>query len=86
MQQVTKYRTLSGEKKIHQLSAVTASSTEMNELAADFIDFLALCEEYSNCLTKISNFPTTCHRETSLLSTPPPPNVKLTFLVGKIDM
>ena len=31
-------------------------------------------------LTKMSNFPTTCHKETSQPPTPPSPNVQLTFL------
>ena len=101
------------EKKIYQLSAVSASSTESNELAADprqlykqykfcekqkeltdkfkarvfYIPFQDVSKKVQKFLTKLSNFPRTCHRETlQPLSPPPPPNVKLTFLVDKIDV
>ena len=60
-----------------------------------YIPFQDYSKKSENFLTKISNFPTTCHRETSHPPTPPPvlpphehthPNVRLTFLVGKFDM
>ena len=52
-------------------------------------EFCILCIDDSKILkllNKVLKFSTIFPRETSQAPTPPPPNVYMTFLVGKIDM